>query len=358
MRLFEFGKGDVITNGNDYPVLYHLCEYTSFSFAIENDILKSHSSYVSTTWDNTMNSVVGKPHAVFKFVLNGKALINQYSAFHYDDSAIEIGRARRTRVSHNEREIGIDTPIIQPLHSYHLGTVLNFNLFSESGIQWLLYKNTGQRKGFMSQEITATQQAIQTIYDHIFKLRKPIWKGGVGKNLTAEERAILKEIYRISKFNWSFTKSLEHLAGSFDIVDHWNKQTDRETYLRRHMAPKMVELLNNYYAERRVKEVDVATVKRIIEKCIDMMQLGNNAETIIKSALTDSGLYHPTTAAVEWGGILTSMMDGDVEETLDKIDFFVKRDRAKRDHWDKNLNDDMSRYSIHYGTSFGRHVER
>lgn len=264
MRLFEFGKGADITEPDKFPVLYHLCEYRSFSYAINNDVLKSRSNYVSTTYDEKMNSVVGKPHAIFKLVLDGKKLIDTYGAFHYDDSAIVIGRNSRRRVSHNEREIGIATKHISSLTDFLIGTVLVFDLFSETGLQWLLYTNPGQSSGFMQKEISPSPRAIDTLYHHAFVLKKPIWKRKVGESLTSKELHLLKEVYRVSKLDLPFTKALEHIAGKFPIVDLWKKQIDKETYVRRHMAPHMVKLLNTYFQSRRASSVDVSMVKKII----------------------------------------------------------------------------------------------
>ena len=257
-------------------------------------------------------------------------------------------------VSHNEREIGIDTPVIEPLTDYLMGTVLLMDIFTENGIQWLLYRNKGRGTGFLSQEVSPTEQAISTLYRHVFVMKKPVWKYRVGNGFTKQELTLLREIYRVSKFDWPFTRSLEYLSDKFPIRDYHDKPVDQQTYVRRHMAPKMVKLLNSYFANRPMEQVDPAMVKTIINQCIDMMGFGNNITTYIKQALDESGLYHQTTEAVAWGGILKSIMDGDVDDILETIDFFEERDKRTRDRWDQDTSDNMRKYRIHSGTDFGR----
>lgn len=349
MRLFEFGKGNSV-QGLDYPTLYHLCEYHAFSYAIENNKILSHGSYVSTTWDATMNHIVGKPHTYFKIVLNGTKLIDQFGGFHYDDSALEIGGERRRRVSHNEREIGIGTREVKPLNEFHKGTVLLFDLFTEGGLQWLLYRNPGQKSGFMSTEISPTGRAIDTLYYHLFNLKKPVWKMKVGNNFDARDIAFLKQVYRVARLDLPFAKSLEMLADAFPIRDHWNKQVDKQMLVRRHMAPKFVHLINNYFQDKPYAEVDADEVKSLIEKCIKEIDLGNNANAIIFNALNESGLYHATTEAVTWGGILKSCMDGDIDEILSDIAFFTKRALPRIEFLDRMGYE----HSRHAGTDFGR----
>lgn len=359
MRLFELGKGKAISSSKEFPILYHLCDYVGFSYAMENDALRTHAyNYVSTTWNENMNAVAAKPFSLFKLVLDG-SLIDDYGAFHYDDYAIEIGDngKRGKRVSHAEDEIGIDTREIKPLSRYHKGTVLMFNLFSEAGLQWLLYRNKGHGSGFMRIETAATQQAIDTIHYHLFDLRKPLWKEKVGRNLSKEELRFLNEVHKIKDL--PFTKALEEITKQFPMVDHWEKPLDYETSVRRHMAPKAVALLNGYMADKKVHDIDVRVVRSIIQRIIEMLGLGHNAETVIMQTIEESGLLHPTTPPVVWGSIITSAMDGNVDDTLEMIRWFAERDQHRRTSWDARTDDDLIwKYSTHAGTEFGRRGER
>lgn len=355
MRLFEFGKGEAITSSKQFPVLYHLCDYIGFAYALEQDALRSRGTYLSTTWDEKMNHVEGRPFALFKFVVDG-SVIDHYGAFHYDDSAIEIGVGgkRLGQVSHNEREIGIATTEVTPFSHYHHGTVLMFDLFSESGLQWLLYRNRGNRDGF-GEKNSPTKQAIHAIHDHLFVLKKPLWKDKVGNLLTVEEMKLLKEVRRVSLLDLPFTKALEELADKLPIVDHQRKPVDRRTLVRRHMAPKLVELLNSYFADRLVRDVDVSKVRMIIEKAMKMLGLGNNAEAIIMHKIDTSGILHPTTPAVGWGSVITAMMDADIEEVCNTIDYVVDMERGRKEWWDSSDDGSvMWRHAVHSGTRFGR----
>lgn len=346
----RLGRGKRV-KPSDYRTLYHLCDYIGFSYAVENDAIRSRGhGYVSTTWDPDMDNVVGRPFAVFKFVLDGEAIARDRVAFHYQDHGHYTDGSGIAL--HVEHEIGIDGPEL-PLSPYHLGTILRFDLFSEQGVQWLLYRNKRSRgSALWSEENDATPQAIETIYRHIFELRKPLWKREAGVHLTADELRFLREAYRIRK-SGGFNAQLEHLADRFPMVDLWNERVDGDTYRRRHKSPEMVKLLNDYFSNRRVDQVDVGEVRKIIERCIDILGLGTNTSYSMKAALVRSGLYHPATPAVTWGSILTKAMDGDPEKVEDIIEFYVDHDRRLREIYDSAL-DTFSRSWIHVGTDFGR----
>ena len=105
-----------------------------------------------------------------------------------------------------------------------------------------------------------------------------------------------------------------------------------------------------------MEQVNIVEVKKIIDQCIDMMGFGNNVTSHIKHALDESGLYHQTTEAVSWGGILKAIMDGDVDDILETIEFFSDRDKRIRDDWDHETRPEYRKYRSHSGTVFGRGV--
>lgn len=105
MRIFELGKGQDVSP-DDFPTLYHLCEYTSFSYCLTNDKIESRGSdYISTTWDPKMNTIVGKFFPVFKLVLDGTKLISDCGGFHYRDYGYYTDGGV---AEHHENEIGHD----------------------------------------------------------------------------------------------------------------------------------------------------------------------------------------------------------------------------------------------------------
>lgn len=85
MRFLEYGRRGTAVAPTKYRVLYHLCDYHSYAYVMENNVLASRGMEVSTTWDETMNRVVGKDFLVFKMILDAKALITQYGAHEFDD---------------------------------------------------------------------------------------------------------------------------------------------------------------------------------------------------------------------------------------------------------------------------------
>ncbi len=354
MKLFEYGRGADVAP-DQFPILYNLSDYIGFAYAIESNSLRSRGSYVSTTWDPNMNHVVGRHGTVFKMVLNGRLLIEDYGAFHYDDSGIEVGsNGSRKRVSHNENEIGVNTRAVDPLSKYHLGTILNFDLFTEDGLQWLLYRNKGSDGGFMSEKRAATMQAIHIVYDHVFVRHKPIWYQKMGKPLANNQLAYLKDVYEVSERNLPFAQSLEIISDKYPISDWRKNVVDRETYIRRHMAPQMVKIINDYYQNRWYADVDLVAVRSLLDRCIKMLKLGSNAEAVIMHEIDVSGLLNPTTPAVIWGGIITDAMDGDIDEVIEMIRYEAKNTHKIRKMWDERDGDPFFGHAMHAGTQFGR----
>jgi hypothetical protein len=340
MRLSEY-KGNTVSP-QDYQYLYHLCDHHSYAYAMEHNALKSHTGELSTTWDRSLQHVVGRSHLDFKFVLDAKKLISQYGAHHYDDH----GYVGSEYQSHDEREIRIETKIVTPLDNYLLGTCIMFDLFSEKGLQWLLYDNH-KTDGFLQASLDAAGRSINYLIQQEQK-GIPVWIGNVGIGFTADQKSFLQEVKRISDLGVSFTDALEIISDIVPIKDHDGKIVDKHTYMRRHMAPTIVKLLNQYYAGRSYLQVKVPAVKRLVTRIIEILKVGDNFSKASVSIIEQYGLFSKKTQAAEWAGIIQTIMDMDEEGLVEICKFY------------KNVHDrtEISKYSTHYGTSFGRLVTR
>lgn len=335
MKIFEDIKGE-LTHEIPYRYLYHMTDYTGFSYSVANDTLVARrQNYISTTYDKHNNGINGRMHYDFKFVLDASALASRYGAFTYDAFTTEIGVGGSHKyTSMNEREIGINTAEISPLHSYVVGMVLLFKPLSQRGIQWLLYNNK------------STPRAIETLHTFLLDWKKPIWVGEDMHKPTQEELNFFKDVLRIHRDGGNFDSGLSILADKYHIVDHWGNSLDGTVVWRRKQSDAICDLLNSYYSGRRYLDVDLGVVKRILLKIMDILKLGNNISNVVLHAIESSGLLHKATAPVTWASIISDLMKGDVDEALATIHWFADDQKSQREWFDES----PSRYSVHVGT--------
>jgi hypothetical protein len=317
-----------------------------FAFTVENNALRPlRQNYISTTYNPDMNGVYGHSHYHFKFVLDGKGLVEKYGGFDYDHHT----RMGDEMISLNEKEIGINTNSIEPIRHFLKGTVLLFPMFSQTAIQWLLYDND-TRGSFMDASKAAAPRAIEALYKHIVEWRKPLWIGEEMRKPTSQEWTFLKDCFAIHEAGGDFNEGMLQLADKYPIIDHARRVLDRRTVERKHKTATMVKMLNAYYQKRKIQDTNPAEVRKIITTCIGLLQLGDNVNKTVIVAIEQAGLFHPLVAPVDWGIIIKPLVYGDVDECLEAIDF-VKGRYERLMQLDKE-DPDFSRYGQHAGTDF------
>ena len=353
MRIHELteklGKSE-IPEGTDLTLLYHLCDYHGYSYTIDQNALRVlRGSYISTTNNPNMNTVGGRNHYDFKLVLDGKALVRDYDSFSYVDHYYEVGNSgRRKMKQYKEFEIGLDTKEISPISDYLIGTILRFSLFSEKGIQWLFYEPRAFQ-GFMDAAKDEAPKAIMSLYHQMFEMRKPVWIEKQGNLMSQQEMAFVRDAYRIAKKGGSFKQGFMKLADKYPIVSHDNVPVTKTDVKRQFLAPRLVKMLNNYYVDRPYSKIKLDDIRKLLTKILTTIGIGNNAVSAIMGAIERNGLIHPSTEPVTWGSIIRDAMTGDIEKTIDHIEWAGEHDKSRREWYDK-----VPYTGAHYGTSFGR----
>ncbi len=345
----KFGKGDV-AKAEEHRMLYHLTDSHGYAYSIAQNALKSTTTEVSVTYDPNMNHVGGKHHIDFKFVLS-RDVISRYGAHHYNDYYRYVGDSSRRKMSHKEQELRIETKAIEPLNEFLLGTVLLFPILSEKGVQWLLYDNEAMPNSLFSRHLSDAPRAVHSIYRQLYEWKKPIWKDKVGTLLSEQEMSFIRDAHEISVSGGTFKDGLIKLAEKYPLLDHWGKMLDPTTAKRQFLAPKLVKMLNGYYTTRKIKDLNMDEVKRLLVAIFEAIGIGNNATTVVMHAIEVNGMLHRATAPVTWGIIIKDLMDGDVEQALSDVAYLAKEDASKRVWHDES---DMFGHGTHYGTGFGR----
>jgi len=351
MKLFELERK--IFYETQHERLYHLCDHHGFAYTIDQNALKSlQYDGISTTTNPDMNAVPGKSHMDFKFILDGKPLIKNYGGFDYDHMVREIGSSGDSRmVSLNESEIRLNTREVKPFAQYLIGTVLLFNLFSRTGIQWLLYNNK-QSNGMFDYAKSEAPRAIEALYQHTMIWKKPIWVSPKMRRPSSKEVSFLKDAFRIHKSGGNFNDGMLKLCDKYNIVDHFGKPLDRATVERLEKSRTIYTAYNEYYQKRRVLDVDPKIVRSLFLQALDEIDINSNIRAIVLGELERRNLFDPIVAPVDWAIIIKPLMYGDVEECLDCIEYVADKTNRQRRAFFSDGDDDVAKYAVHSGTRF------
>jgi len=349
MRLIELHKQGDTEYTTKYDYLYHLTDHHGVSHSIDSNSLKTlRNTYISTTYDPDMNRFVGGDHYDFKFVFNAKPLVKKYGAFEYD---FQMTYTDGTSDSANEREIGIDTKIIKPLNRYLKGVVLIFDLFSQKSVQWLLYANPESRGGIFSGATkTASPKAIETLFHVMEDWKKPVWSKKVGQDLTNKERSFLKDVRTLHNRGASFQKGLLRLSEKYHLTDHWDKPLESDTVLRRQKANSITNMFNKYYTSRTIEEIKPEHIEKLVIRAMKMLKYGDNIISSIIGQAREANLIHPAIPPVEWSIVFRHLIDGEIEDAHEAIDYLANRNKRQIEYYDNG--DEFARSARHVGTSF------
>ncbi len=130
--------------------------------------------------------------------------------------------------------------------------------------------------------------------------------------------------------------------------------TDGNDVKRQFLGHKLCTTLNKFYIGRRRETIKVEQIKKLIEKLLTTIGIGNNAVTTLMHEIDAAGLFHPMTAPVVWSGILRGAMEGDIDEAIKTAKFLGKRERHGRDWYDDSQRGEFLRRGAHDPTMFGR----
>jgi hypothetical protein len=349
----KLGKGSTAIK-TSHRFLYHLTDYVGYSYAVSRNALKSKSqAEVCMTYNPQMNDVMGRMHYDFKFVFKAQPLIKKYGGHYFTDSFTYVGND--TKQAMEEDEIRLETNEITPVSDYLVGTILRFDLFTEKGLQWLLYP-VRDKSGFLAPKTSAAPKPITMIIRQLEEWKKPIWIGSMRRIITTDEMRLLYDAKNCADKGLNFRQSFEVLANKHPIITHDGEKIAGPDVARMYKASALVKMLNDYYQDKPYNDVKISQVRNMLEQMIDTLGLGNNVKTVIIQSIEEAGLLHPSTAAVEWGGIISKLLKSDIDGALSTIRYYGKATKQNREYWETQSEKGRS-YGRHVGTSFGRTVD-
>lgn len=327
-----------------YRYLYHLTDHHGFAYSVEQNVLRSlRYSYVSTTYNPNMRTFVGGQHTDFKFILNGPKLAKTYGVFNYDFHAWYSDGTRR---SLNEFEIGINTRSIEPLREFCEGLDLLFPLFSQSGIQWLMYDNPKTNYLFDVPKSAAPRgiEALETVMN--------VWKVPVTvdkRPMTNQEKDFIARVLEIHRSGGNFRLAMRRLVREFPILDHMGEELNRATVIRLQLGDKITDLFNKYFQNRYASDVKPDEVRALVMRAARALRLNPNWMGHVLAHAEKKGMFHPAIPVVEWSIVFRHLIYNDYEGAMKAIDYVTKRNEWTRERFDSK---EIGANFIHAGTAF------
>lgn len=346
--IFEHNIGEIVYT-TPYKFLYHITQAHGFAYTIDNNALKtSYQTGVSTTFNPKINDILGIQNPAFKFVLAAEKLVSKYGAYTYDFHTTKIGLGNsRSDASLKEDEIRINTQSIEPFNEYLIGVVLLFDLFSRSGIQWLLYDNK-EYNGFMTRSLSAASRGIEALHKVMYVWKKPIFIGNVSHKPTNKELQFINDVYRIHKNGGDFRKGIYILAGKYNIKDFFGQEMSQKTIKRMEKTEQIVKKLNKYFSHKKYTNMNPKQTEKMFAEILNILHLNNNIKTVILQTMEEKNVFHPVIEAVKYTSIIRDLMYGDIDGALHAINDISEDNKRRIEDYDKDNY--FYSHSYHNGT--------
>lgn len=297
--------------------LYHLTDNYGLGLSVEYNAIKAfRQDYISTTYNPEFNDIVGRHHAFYKFILDGKKLAATYGAFDYRFKT-HLGEYLE------EYEIGINTGKIEPLSEYLLGIVLLMKRpFYDTNILFLADQNNDS-ESFLGDKKTGTIYAIEALK----KANVPLYWQEKENFVKFNEKDFeyLNDIEESMKESDGKSRKDRHLEiidrllNKYNIKNMWGKDISKQAVVRKKLVPKMMEQLNEYFRDRRVKDVSPTYLKAMFAHFLQIMGYGSNTTSVLLGVAEENNFFHPTTKAVQWTNVISDLLYDDVEEAISAI---------------------------------------
>jgi len=317
--LFEYEKRGDITHTIKYDILYHLTDYEGMTKIIfENALTAFRQSFISTTYDINNNNITGRNFHRFKFVLKGKELAEKYGAFENRAFINVIGQGYEDL---NEREIGINTPSIEPFSEYSDTLYILEDMFSRSFAQWLFYKNRNKQG-----------RGVAAIKKWLKDGKKLFVQDSSGvRQLTDKERDYLSFAIKLyNSPNISYPTALDHLVKKFQIKDSHNYMDDNQVS-REKKLPQIERILHSTLTTKPYMKIKSEDVEKMWVRIMDILSISSNMKGEILHQLKSRNLFDPLIEPVQWSSLITDLIKNtDIEEMITGMEHIQKELKGKK----------------------------
>jgi len=334
MRANELFENDVKGEPADaaaHPILYHITDYTGLSYSVSTNSLRSKtSSYLSTTYDPGMNSVGGRHHYHFKFILDGRKCLESYGGDYYKSYAEYTDRSGKHW--YDEKEIGLRTAKVEPLSEFCDGLVILINVFSRSFIQWMFY-NIKESVSFTgSLNNSAAPKGIHSLHTFLQEWKKPLFAadGESHRALTIEEKKFLNDCLGLINKNVDFDKALYILAQKYEgkIADHSGANLTSTALDKEKYTTEIRSGFNKLLASGPITKINPNKTKAFVRKCLKKLGYADRVEEFM-SWFEQADLFNPRLEPIRWGGIFDNFIKFDEDELKADIEY-AREELARR----------------------------
>lgn len=302
-ELLEFDVKGKKASTTKYKQLYHLTDYRGFSYSVSQDKLSAFRyPYISTTYDPNMNSVGGRDHYHFKFILNGTKILSEFEANHYKSYANYTDGSGKH--NYDEKEIAIDTKALSPLRDYVDGLVITIDIYSRSFIQWMFY-TISERSSFMGGETqAAAPRGINSLFEFHRTWGKPLYvqSGTTIRNLNEKEKAFISFCYKLIKRKITFDKALELLTTEFpeEIKDHWGERLTVDELKSDKIFAKVMTKINNELTSKPIGKLKPERIKQVIINGFKVFGYSDDIIARFIKACEENNMFHQLVEPIFW----------------------------------------------------------
>ena len=325
MRVNELFENDVKgdpANAVDHPQLYHMTDYTGLSYSISNNSLRSKSSYLSTTYDSNMNSVGGRMHYHFKFILNGTKCLETYGGDYYKSYAHYTDGSGKHW--YDEKEIGLRTRSIEPLNDFCDGLVIIINMFSRSFIQWMFYAINDSTSFTGTVNHSAAPKGIQSLHTLLQDWKKPLYvaTSESHRDLTSEEKKFLNDCFSLIHQNVDFDRALYLLAQKYEgkIADHSGANITSAILDKEQYTTELRTGFNKLLASGPIDKIDPKKTRAYVRDWIKKLGYADRVDEFMKW-FEQADLFNPRLEPIRWGSIFDNLIKFDEEDLKGDIEY-------------------------------------
>lgn len=309
-------KKQEVTYNTEYDTLYHITDYHGLIESSFSNALKSKTNnYISTTYDPTMNYVVGRNFYDFKFILDAKKCAEDFGVFGVED----FHYVGDELIKMDEREIGIKTGKISPLLDYTTGMVVLINLFSKSFLQSMFYRRNDDKSRTGINALKTLKRAGVPLYAYDKGKHRPFNKN---------ELELLSYCLSIRNDYDDFYDALEKVVNKFNIKDHFGGHIDIMQPFREKLRDNAITIINDTLTTKKMKDITSEDVIGMIERIMKLFKYGNNFTSYIVSIIQDMKLDDGFIPPFEWSSFVRDLIKNeDMENYIENFKYTVEKYR-------------------------------
>ncbi len=341
MRLIDLFEKEIrgaVVKPGTYDTLYHLTDYQGFSVSVNKNSLNAfRQNYISTTWDESMNSVGGRDHYHFKFLLNGDKCLSEFPANRHKSYAQYTDGSGHH--DWDEREVALQTQSIAPLQDYLTGLAIIIPIYSRSFIQWMFYE-IREWNSLMGGKVTdSAPKGIESLRVVFKDWGVPLYRSENGKlrPLTQKEKLFINDCFGLIHKGITFKNALITLVDKYpeEIDDHMRDKMTPAGLSMEQLAPKYIKRINKAIGEKDIYRMNTNSVRKVVKGMFEDLKYSTDDVHRLMKACEENQLFHPMMEPLWWSIIIRNLVNNrSVNAIIDNIGYIAQHKLGPQiQHW-------------------------